>query len=135
MYRNPLDMKKSIYNAKYNLTKEQIDEIENFIDSPNMNFYQKLYPDLASFNKYQLTNKRTIEDIVTIGIGAVKTTFNKSRRFSFFSSPITHKSSFLGICFAINDFSILSVFSDPQQLVQQYWSSSYSILGVQHFAP
>jgi len=31
-----------------------------------------------AFNKYQLTNKRTIEDIVTIGIGAVKTTFNKS---------------------------------------------------------
>ena len=30
-----------------------------------------------AFNKYQLTNKRTIEDIVTIGIGAVKTTFNK----------------------------------------------------------
>ena len=26
-----------------------------------------------AFNKYQLTNKRTIEDIVTIGIGAVKT--------------------------------------------------------------
>ena len=31
-----------------------------------------------SFNKYQLTNKRIIEDIVTIGIGAVKTSFNKS---------------------------------------------------------
>jgi hypothetical protein len=31
-----------------------------------------------AFNKYQLTNKRLIEDIVTIGIGAVKTTFNKS---------------------------------------------------------
>ncbi len=31
-----------------------------------------------SLNKYQLTNKRIIEDIVTIGIGAVKTSFNKS---------------------------------------------------------
>ena len=31
-----------------------------------------------AFNKYQLTNKRTIQDIVTIGIGAIKTTFNKS---------------------------------------------------------
>jgi len=31
-----------------------------------------------AFNKYQLTNKRIIEDIVTIGIGAVKTSFNKS---------------------------------------------------------
>jgi len=31
-----------------------------------------------AFNKYQLTNKRIIEDVVTIGIGAVKTTFNKS---------------------------------------------------------
>jgi len=31
-----------------------------------------------AFNKYQLTNKRTIQDIVTVGIGAVKTSFNKS---------------------------------------------------------
>ena len=31
-----------------------------------------------AFNKYNLTNKRIVEDIVTIGIGAVKTTFNKS---------------------------------------------------------
>ena len=31
-----------------------------------------------AFNKYQLTNKRIIEDIVTIGIGAVKTSFNKA---------------------------------------------------------
>ena len=31
-----------------------------------------------AFNKYQLTKKRIIEDIVTIGIGAVKTSFNKA---------------------------------------------------------
>ena len=31
-----------------------------------------------AFNKYQLTKKRIIEDIVTIGIGAIKTSFNKS---------------------------------------------------------
>ena len=31
-----------------------------------------------AFNKYHLTKKRIIEDIVTIGIGAVKTRFNKS---------------------------------------------------------
>jgi hypothetical protein len=31
-----------------------------------------------AFNKYDLTKKRIVEDIVTIGIGAVKTTFNKS---------------------------------------------------------
>ena len=31
-----------------------------------------------AFNKYHLTSKRVIEDIVTIGIGAVKTTFNKA---------------------------------------------------------
>jgi len=31
-----------------------------------------------AFNKYQLTKKRIVEDIVTIGIGAIKTTFNKS---------------------------------------------------------
>jgi len=31
-----------------------------------------------AFNKYDLTKKRMIEDIVTIGIGAVKTSFNRS---------------------------------------------------------
>ena len=31
-----------------------------------------------SFNKYHLTSKRVTEDIVTIGIGAVKTSFNKT---------------------------------------------------------
>jgi hypothetical protein len=31
-----------------------------------------------AFNKYQLTKKRIVEDIVTIGIAAVKTTFNKA---------------------------------------------------------
>ena len=31
-----------------------------------------------AFNKYQLTKKRITEDIVTIGIGTIKTSFNKS---------------------------------------------------------
>ena len=31
-----------------------------------------------AFNKYQLTKKRIVEDIVTIGVAAVKTTFNKA---------------------------------------------------------
>jgi hypothetical protein len=31
-----------------------------------------------AFNKYNLTNKRVNEDLVTIGIGALKTTFNKA---------------------------------------------------------
>jgi hypothetical protein len=33
---------------------------------------------ILSFNKYDLINKRVNEDIVTIGIGALKTTFNKA---------------------------------------------------------
>ena len=33
---------------------------------------------VLAFNKYDLVNKRIVDDIVTIGIGAVKTTFNKS---------------------------------------------------------
>ena len=33
---------------------------------------------VLNFNKYPLTNKRVNEDIVTIGIGALKTSFNKS---------------------------------------------------------
>ncbi len=31
---------------------------------------------VLSFNKYKLTNKRVVEDLVTLGIGAVKTNFN-----------------------------------------------------------
>ncbi|MBC8302772.1 MAG: hypothetical protein H8E55_44335, partial [Pelagibacterales bacterium] len=31
-----------------------------------------------AFNKYSLINKRIVQDIVTIGIGAIKTSFNKS---------------------------------------------------------
>jgi len=33
---------------------------------------------ILDFNKYDLINKRLVEDIVTIGIGACKTSFNKS---------------------------------------------------------
>ena len=33
---------------------------------------------VLAFNKYDLINKRLVEDIVTIGIGAVKTEFNKA---------------------------------------------------------
>ena len=39
---------------------------------------KKLINNTLAFNKYQLTKKRIIEDIVTIGIGAVKTSFNKA---------------------------------------------------------
>jgi hypothetical protein len=39
---------------------------------------EEIIDQVLAFNKYQLTNKRVIEDIVTIGIGAVKTTFNKA---------------------------------------------------------
>ena len=39
---------------------------------------EEVIENVLAFNKYQLTQKRIIEDIVTIGIGAVKTEFNKS---------------------------------------------------------
>jgi len=39
---------------------------------------EELVNQLLDFNKYNLTKKRMIEDIVTIGIGSVKTAFNKS---------------------------------------------------------
>ena len=39
---------------------------------------EELVNQLLDFNKYNLTKKRIIEDIVTIGIGAVKTAFNKA---------------------------------------------------------
>jgi len=39
---------------------------------------EEVINNVLDFNKYELTKKRLIEDIVTIGIGAVKTSFNKS---------------------------------------------------------
>ena len=39
---------------------------------------EELIDNVLAFNKYDLTKKRVIEDIVTIGIGAIKTAFNKS---------------------------------------------------------
>jgi len=39
---------------------------------------EEVINNVLEFNKYKLVNKRINEDIVTIGIGAVKTNFNKS---------------------------------------------------------
>jgi len=39
---------------------------------------EEVINNVLDFNKYELTKKRLVEDIVTIGIGAVKTNFNKS---------------------------------------------------------
>ena len=36
---------------------------------------EEAYNNTLAFNKYHLTKKRLVEDIVTIGIGAVKTIF------------------------------------------------------------
>ena len=39
---------------------------------------EEVINNVLDFNKYVLTNKRVVEDIVTVGIGAVKTSFNKA---------------------------------------------------------
>ena len=39
---------------------------------------EEVLSNVLAFNKYDLINKRTVEDIVTIGIAATKTSFNKS---------------------------------------------------------
>ena len=39
---------------------------------------EEVIDNVLAFNKFQLTKKRLVEDIVTIGVGAVKTSFNKS---------------------------------------------------------
>jgi len=39
---------------------------------------EELIDNVLAFNKYDLTKKRVVEDVVTIGIGALKTSFNKS---------------------------------------------------------
>ena len=39
---------------------------------------EEVINNVLDFNKYELINKRVTEDIVTVGIGAVKTSFNKA---------------------------------------------------------
>ena len=72
----------SLYNTDPKTLPQSKEELEihmqlNYKQSVEIAEEEAINNTLA-FNKYQLTNKRTIEDIVTIGIGAVKTTFNKS---------------------------------------------------------
>ena len=71
-----------LYNSNPKVLPQSKEELEihmqlNYKQSVEIAEEEAINNTLA-FNKYQLTNKRTIEDIVTIGIGAVKTTFNKS---------------------------------------------------------
>ena len=71
-----------LYNSNPKTLPQSKEELEihmqlNYKQSVEIAEEEAINNTLA-FNKYQLTNKRTIEDIVTIGIGAVKTTFNKS---------------------------------------------------------
>jgi len=72
----------NLYNSDQKTLPQSKEELEihmqlNYKQSVEIAEEEAINNTLA-FNKYQLTNKRTIEDIVTIGIGAVKTTFNKS---------------------------------------------------------
>ena len=71
-----------LYNSNPKTLPQSKEELEihmqlNYKQSVEIAEEEAINNTLA-FNKYQLTNKRTIEDIVTIGVGAVKTTFNKS---------------------------------------------------------
>ncbi len=71
-----------LYNSNPKTLPQSKEELEihmqlNYKQSVEIAEEEAINNTLA-FNKYQLTNKRTIEDIVTIGIGAVKTSFNKS---------------------------------------------------------
>ena len=72
----------NLYNSDKKTLPQSKEELEihmqlNYKQSVEIAEEEAINNTLA-FNKYQLTNKRTIQDIVTIGIGAVKTTFNKS---------------------------------------------------------
>ena len=72
----------NLYNSDPKVLPQSKEELEihmqlNYKQSVEIAEEEAINNTLA-FNKYQLTNKRVIEDIVTIGIGAVKTTFNKS---------------------------------------------------------
>ena len=71
-----------LYNSNPKTLPQSKEELEihmqlNYKQSVEIAEEEAINNTLA-FNKYQLTKKRIIEDIVTIGIGAVKTSFNKS---------------------------------------------------------
>jgi len=72
----------NLYNSDPKVLPQSKEELEihmqlNYKQSVEIAEEEAINNTLA-FNKYQLTKKRIIEDIVTIGIGAVKTSFNKS---------------------------------------------------------
>ena len=72
----------NLYNSDKKTLPQSKEELEihmqlNYKQSVEIAEEEAINNTLA-FNKYQLTKKRIIEDIVTIGIGAVKTSFNKS---------------------------------------------------------
>ena len=72
----------NLYNSDKKTLPQSKEELEihmqlNYKQSVEIAEEEAVNNTLA-FNKYQLTKKRIVEDIVTIGIGAVKTAFNKS---------------------------------------------------------
>ncbi len=71
-----------LYNTNPKILPQSKEELEihmqlNYKQSVEIAEEEAINNTLA-FNKYQLTKKRIVEDVVTIGIGAVKTSFNKS---------------------------------------------------------
>jgi hypothetical protein len=72
----------SLYNSNSAVLPQSKEELEvhmqlNYKQSVEIAEEEAINNTLA-FNKYQLTKKRIVADIVTIGIGAIKTQFNKS---------------------------------------------------------
>ncbi len=72
----------NLYNSDPKVLPQSKEELEihmqlNYKQSVEIAEEEAINNTLA-FNKYQLTKKRLIDDIVIIGIGAVKTSFNKS---------------------------------------------------------
>ena len=72
----------NLYNSDKKTLPQSKEELEihmqlNYKQSVEIAEEEAINNTLA-FNKYQLTKKRLIDDIVIIGIGAVKTSFNKS---------------------------------------------------------
>ncbi len=72
----------NLYNSDKKTLPQSKEELEihmqlNYKQSVEIAEEEAINNTLA-FNKYQLTKKRLVNDIVTIGIGAVKTSFNKS---------------------------------------------------------
>ena len=65
-------------------SKEELDVHLQMTAKQNVEIAEEeVINNVLAFNKYDQTKKRLAQDLTTIGIGAVKTSFNKAEGYSY----------------------------------------------------